>query len=136
MALLKLNGIARVVLVALTLLAGSSQVARADTTTLVCTGWRAATPTTMDLDEAKSLVTIHEGDTQIPGGSTVPGRTLGPFAAKFDEKTITFDTQDDGRNSTYAISRVTGTGSVNGTYADGSTMGQFDFSCHPGKNQF
>ena len=136
MSFLKLNGSAGVALVAFAMLMASSQVALADTKTLVCTGWSPAeaSPTTLDLDEAKSLVTIHIGSMHNPGGSPdpSPGPTQGPYTAQFDQNTITFKRNAGGNapDITYTINRLTGIVSL-----DNST-GHAEWSCHIGKAQF
>src|ERR1035437_5737225 len=115
MTYLKLNGVRHTIFAAL-MLGVMCQPALADPTTLVCTGWNAAaSPSTIALDEAKGQATFHEGDMQIPGGSLVSGRVLGPVAAKFSKETVTFEIHDEGRNSTYTINRLTGARSAEHT---------------------
>ena len=98
---------------ALAVLAASSHAARAETTTLICPSGSPhdASPTTIDLDEAKGLVTIHYGAVHNPGGSPdpIPGKTEGPFTAKFDKKEIVFEVLATGRaDTTYTLNRLTG----------------------------
>src|ERR1700733_2044247 len=113
MSFLKLNGGTGAVLVALALLVATCRPALADTTTLVCPSGSPhdASPTTIDLDEAKGLVTIHYGAVHNPGGSPdpIPGKTEGPFTAKFDPKEIVFEVLATGRaDTTYTLNRLTG----------------------------
>jgi hypothetical protein len=137
MSVLKLNRRACVVLAIIAVLAATCQSAQAGPASLICEGFRAAaSPSIITLDENKGLVTFHEGDTQIPGGSLIPGRTLGPVTAKFGKETITFEIHDEGRDAFYTLNRLTGAASLTGTYGDGSTMPQFDFTCHAAKSQF
>jgi hypothetical protein len=102
MSFLKLNGGACVMLAALAMLLASYQIAMADTTTLVCHD-STPNPTTLDLDEAKGLVTIHRSD--WPGH---PGPTEVFPQAKFTQNEITFERDILSEHQTYRINRLTG----------------------------
>jgi hypothetical protein len=120
------------------ILVTASQTALAASTTLVCSTGnpREASPTTIDLNEAQSSVTIHFGSTQCPGCTPdpIPGRTAGPLTAKFAKNAITFAERPDSRSFDYTINRLTGIVGVNETQ-----QGQpyhTDWTCHVGKPQF
>ena len=67
-------------------------------------------PTIVDLDEREGSATIHFGKYSTYGGTppVVQGSTRGPFAAKFDEGTVSFvDDSNPHRTIGYTISRQT-----------------------------
>ena len=101
MSFLKLNGGAA--LVALVLLAVSSQAARAETTTLFCTR---PPPNdrkiTIDLNEAKGTANVN-----YAAWDTMPAFSFGPVVATFEPKTVTFDTKNGTRYEHYTIDRMT-----------------------------
>jgi hypothetical protein len=114
MAVLKLNGGARAALVALVMLASSSQAALAATTKLVCLWPVDSGLITLELNEAKRTATIHYPagtDTFAMPKRYFPAHSEGPIAATFGSKTVTFDIvkSSDG-NTTYqhfVLDRVT-----------------------------
>ena len=152
----KLNDCARVTLLALALLARSSQIARADPTTLVCTSDNSnfnPSPT-FDLNEARGTAIINYPGTtiQFPGkyadGSDVPptvtpAHSVGPLAATFDSRTVTFEARQPHFRDHYTVDRMT---LVITDYSNDSDM-SFDqaastdklivrYDCHIGKAQF
>src|SRR5438552_10898289 len=80
------------------------------TITLVCdTGSRhAATPTTIDLNEAEGVVTTHGGAMHNPGGSPniLPGTSSAPLKARFTKNTITFAWHAGSRVDDFTINRL------------------------------
>ena len=129
---------ARIALVALALLAASSQIARAETTTLVCTNndplAHPLSPNIIELNEAQSSVTITLGAFRLNNGEAVPASSAVRYTAKFDQKTIAVETHDT-FHRTYTINRLTGMVADDGTYPSGGTF-HADWTCHVGKPQF
>jgi len=139
MSLLKLNGGAGAALMALALLASSSQAARAEATTLICNldssnPWKEAEPTTIELNEAQSTVVVHfaamHGDPRYGGGSRI-AVSYGPLPAKFGTDTITFSvdrTTSSWSEGPHTINRLTG------NFVEAET--NWKWNCHPAKKQF
>ena len=139
MSFLKLNGCAGAVLMALAVLIASSPAARADTTTLICNigDHNQTSPTTIDLDETNGTATINSPAVQLPNISpptVLPAHSAGPYAAKFDEKTIIFETHDE-FHKIYTINRLTGITAVDGSYPSGGAF-HADWTCQVGKAKF
>jgi hypothetical protein len=120
--------------------AGRAKPQTAAPTTLICRiGFAAeATPTTIDLNEAKGLVTMHWGDTRNPGGrpDPIPGRTNPALAAKFDQNTIIFSPPGGPYDETITINRLTG--GVARDQIDRSDGEHYhsNWTCHVGNTQF
>jgi hypothetical protein len=107
-----------------------------DTITLVCsTNYsRAATPATIDLNEAEAVVTVHYYSIDAGGGRILPARTSGPLAARFTKNTITFVDRLESRRWDFMINRLTGIIDVIETQ-EGQKF-PFVWTCHVGKAQF
>jgi hypothetical protein len=109
------------------------------TITLVCSTGKsfAATPTTIDLNEAKGVVTIHYGAIHNPGSQTglIPEMIRGPLAARFTKNTITFVDHPPGNHGwDFAINRLTGIIEVIETI-EGQKFPS-EWTCHVGNAQF
>ena len=134
MSFLKLNGGAGMVLVALVLLAASSEAARAEATTLVCNlepfEIKEDEPTTIELNEAQSSVIVHFSATHWsePGPGHGPAKSLGPLPAKFDTDTITFHDPSSEKDGDYIINRLTG--NFHWVHPN------WNWTCHAAKKQF
>ncbi len=106
-------------IVAFATLAASAQVTKASTVTLVCNNKIKRADLlphiTIDLSEGEGRVSVHYPATSIayPGGAVVntPAKSLGPFPATFDSKTIAFDVRDgynEGFYQRYTLDRMSG----------------------------
>lgn len=124
--------ILRLVLLA-ALVVGSSQVAIAETTTLICDvphSDRVITDgvPTIDLNEAQGTITIHYAAWRsVNGGSPFPATTLGPIPAEFGPDIITIPPVERpgwSIEQPVTLNRVTGFWSMN------------NWTCHAAKKQF
>jgi hypothetical protein len=137
MSVLKFS--ARATLAALAMLAAMSQPSRAALTTLVCTNSSAYPTFTVDLDEAKGTATINYPARSFTTPHVdVPAHSDGPFAAKFEAKTVTFDKKvggDPPGNDHFTIDRLTG--EFQEQVCDPRGCSGFAVShCHKGEKQF
>lgn len=126
------------------------QGALAVPTTLVCNMENSNGQITIDLDASSSTATIN-----YPGGTTpsnppisFAARSVGPLAAQFDPKSVTFDKQTTdyvGAPTQYehfTIDRVTGSlqdyisAGAPWDQAQPRTKGIWKYSCHVGTTQF
>jgi len=113
MSLTKRNCAGRWLLLGIILAVGASQSAFAAPTSLVCNNEsRPGDPLiTIDLDDAKGTATLNFPAFNLPPPSRghVPARSVGPLAAKFNPKAITFSYTDDSTGfHDYRIDRLTG----------------------------
>jgi hypothetical protein len=138
----KLNGGACVLFVALAMLIASSQLAMADTKTLVCQ-WTPELQFTIDLNEVQGIVTINYPASTASGSTYVsPAHTVGPMAATFDSKAVTFDSKDPSFFEHYTIDRVTGLfsmySSANAPWDQAAPQDRFirQYNCHVSNAQF
>ena len=108
------------------------------TITLVCSTGMSyeASPTTLELNEAEGLVTIHYGSKHNRGGNPdpIPGTTSGPVRAHFTQNMITFVVNDADRHTNYRINRVTGVIGIV-AFQEGRQF-PFEWTCHVGNAQF
>ncbi len=112
-----------------------STSALADTTTLICnTGLPLDMgPTTVDLNEAQSTVTVH-----LPATTAgIPARTVGPRPATFGPEMITFTDTSNNTDDTYAINRISATVAyTQADLRDHHRVGYANWTCHVGQKQF
>ena len=143
--------VARRALLGAAILIAASQIALAAPTTLVChNDSRPGDPDiTVDLNDAKGTATINNPAYYMPNGNLspvfVPASSAGPFAAKFDARTITFDQKIVDGPATYhhhTIDRLTGVlfqySSVDAPWdrAKPQNRVMYHFTCHVGKAKF
>ncbi len=141
-------GVARRTLLAAAILVAADRATLAAPATLVChNNSRASDPDiTVDLNDAKGTVTINNPAYYVPGNVFVPASSAGPFAAKFDARTITFDQKKDlGGTMRYTHNRMDRLTGVFFQYnSDGAPWDQakpqyrvmYHFTCHVGKAKF
>jgi hypothetical protein len=147
MIFIRSRGGACVTLIALSMLAASSQVVRADTTTLIChmndnKFWVEEGPTTIQLNEAQStVVAINYSKVHGAPGSGIccgstGGLSYGPFPATFSADTITWQSAESGIESKCAINRLTGIFAcqtlLNGRWADNAA----NYTCNAAQKRF
>jgi hypothetical protein len=137
-------GIALRALLGMAVLVAACQTALADPTSLICdtTEPQYAGPATVDLNEAKSTVTIHfPGSKPAPPLPGPPAYTVGPSPATFSPTTITFTQPSSGGgttvSTTYVTNRLTATVEETGVTND-PYRPTFNntWSCHVGTAQF
>ena len=147
MSFLKLSGGICVTFAALAILAVSSKIALADTTTLIChmndnKFWVEEGPTTIELNEAQgTVVTInyskqHGAPGSGIGGGSVGGRSTGPFPATFSDNAITWQSTEAGVTGTCTINRLTGIYAcktlMNGQFYDNAAS----YTCNAAQKKF
>ena len=147
MIFIRSRGGACVTLIALAMLAASSQVVRADTTTLIShmndnKFWVEEGPTTIQLNEAQStVVAINYSKVHGAPGSGIccgstGGLSYGPFPATFSADTITWQSAESGIESKCAINRLTGIFAcqtlLNGRWADNAA----NYTCNAAQKRF
>ena len=138
MPFLKLNAGAGVAFIILAMLMATCQPVLAASTTLVCTR---PPPNdrkiTIDLNEAKGTATVN-----YAAWDSMPASSLGPIAATFDSKTVTFDTKNGTRYDHYTIDRVTldftNYGSEGAPFDQAAQQDRviYEYTCSIGKKQF
>jgi hypothetical protein len=108
------------------------------TITLVCSTGMSfkASPTTIDLNEAERVVTIHYGAINNAGGSPriLYPKSSGPLKARFTRNTITFVVNEANRHTDYTINRLTGI--IDVIVFQAGQQFPFEWTCHVGKAQF
>jgi hypothetical protein len=122
---------ARAALVALVMLVASSQIALANTTTLVCAAPSAAWPTlNVELNEAKGTATLNWGaHAPYPGGAIMPAYSVGPLTATFDTKSVTFDNNANNGHQHFVIDRMRASVTIYGS-------GSLPFDQTPSQDRF
>ncbi len=143
--------VARRALMGAAILIAAGQTALAAPTTLVChNDSRPSDPDmTVDLNEAKGAAAINYPAYYMPNGNLspvfVPASSAGPFAAKFDARTITFDQKTAVGTTRYTHTRIDRLTGVLFQYnSDGAPWDQakpqyrvmYHFTCHVGKAKF
>jgi len=144
MSLLKLNAGAGVILAVLAMLAATSKIALADTTTLIChmndnPYWYEEGPSSIELNEAQSTVVVHYAAYHGKrSGYTGPSAdTRGPFHATFSADTITWQ-ESNGENgyTNFTINRLTGFFGGKLFYNGKSGGDTNSYTCHAAQKQF
>jgi hypothetical protein len=130
-------------LLGVSILVAASQATLAVQTTLVCSGpWGLFT---IDLNEAAGAVTLNYPAKPVPETvppSVIPASTVGPFAAKFNGKSIPFVSPfgDPTVHENWTLDRLTGVlleyRGVNAPYDRATLRNVFSHTCHVGRKQF
>lgn len=127
----------------------SSTTTLADPTTLVCNNDTRPDlgPISVDLNQAQGTVTENAPARSVPNGDLppidMPAASNGPFPAKFDAKTISFDRKVNDQSYWHiTIDRVTGvllwysSDFAPWDEATPENRAMFQYSCHVGQTQF
>lgn len=124
----------RAALIGTAVLSMASTPTLADTTTLICNRdapndpWKEIEPTTVQLNEAQSYVTVHWG-AKTSSFDSAPAFSIGPLRATFTSDTISFNI--NAYPDVVTINRLTGRMLL--TFSSG---GYWSWACESGKAKF